>query len=177
MRAGGRFAQNQDQTHRHHQSCPGLRRAFRGALRHTPQSTFRRAFRFRAQTGALKAGAETINARTAGAGPVSALTVIMLCILLPGMGCTSPAPAAASTPTPGQLTYRLQVYVDGEGDVTLQPPGRDFPVGAVVTVFAYPKPGSRFAYFVYHNQKITASTIRFTMKTDLIVTAVFLREQ
>jgi hypothetical protein len=113
-----------------------------------------------------------------------AAAMVLLCVLLSGTGCASPAPAVTPapatpkhTPGPGLLTYRLQVYVDGGGRVELEPPGRDFPVGTVVTVSAYPAEGSRFSYFIYNKKKSTSPTLRLTMKTDMMVTAVFVREQ
>ncbi len=74
------------------------------------------------------------------------------------------------------LTYRLQVYISGEGEVELDPPGMDFPVGTVVTLHVYPKAGYRLRHIIFNMEKVTSPVLRIKMNTDRIVVVDFMKD-
>ena len=74
------------------------------------------------------------------------------------------------------LTYRLQVYVSGEGEVELDPPGIDFPVGTVVTLHAYPKAGYRLRHIIYNMEKVSSPVLKIKMNTDKMVVVNFIKD-
>jgi len=99
----------------------------------------------------------------------------VICLALAGAACTSTGGAGKIRigGSSNTLTYRLQVHIIGKGTVTLEPPGRDFPVGTVVTLSAAPAPGYRFNYFSFHNKKVSTPSFSLKMMTDIIVVANF----